>query len=271
MSWALAFWHIVPGWMVGGVGVSAAGLVALAIFAPALFGNVLSSAWKIVTTLPWQAWVAIGVVVALGAGYVGVKTWLQHHDEALAQAAKTHEAAAVEAAKKERNDFWQAREDASNAAYVEALAKLKQQLAAAKADAARRSQELNQDLANARVTIAAAADELARERAKHVTAVANARCDLTRGVIVHFNAGAAVANGERAAPDDPAHADAGGIEDESSGVSLDTYTAAVERTQVILGQARKLIDGWKALRASDERAVADANKALANCIPKGAQ
>lgn len=263
MSLLLAMWHALPGWTWGGGGVAIVVLVALAIFAPALFANVLASAGKLVALVPWgkwQTWALIGAAVAIAAGKVA----LDMHDQALAAAAADHEAKAVAA----ERATWQAREKASNDAYAARLASLQAWIDAQAASQAAAAKALADQVARERAARTKAEDALDMERGRNVTVEANARCALTRGVVLQFNGGASLANGGDELAVAAAAAAAGISPSAASGVALDTYARAVEGTQRALRSCRDQVTGWQRYHAEVIGPwIATAIEAVNRCTP----
>lgn len=223
----------------------------------------MAALWALGKLVPWQVWAVIGLGVALLAGDAYFHVWLAVHDHKL-------EAEVSAAVKKERDDFWGAREDASNAAHEKALAvlqlKLSTSLASARAAAAKHAR----DLAAAQLARDAAQESLANRRSLDVTAEAARMCTLTRGVVLHFNEGAACANGDLAACDRRTAGSADVAVNEPAGVSLDTYTAGVERTQDALSTCRAQVAGWQSYHATVIAPwIASMLEALQLCSPKG--
>lgn len=236
---------------------------------PIFFGIVV----KLLKLVPWTKWQTYAVAAVIAAPFV-FHAWLRTHDHNIHVADDKVKDAAVAAEKKGRDDFWQAREDAANARYRVAVKKLEDDLATARVEAQLAQNDLDATLEAQQAELHSAFAELTKERAKHVTAEANRRCDLTRGVIVQFNAGAQRANGRASAaaaePDRGTAASGAEVDDARSGISLDTYTDAVQRTQEALGVCRTQVAGWQQ-RERDviQPWITKAVRGLQSCIPKG--
>lgn len=238
-----------------------AGITYLGLWAPVL--AILRGAAAAFRALPTNVKVAIIAVLAIAGAAIGAVLWLNVHDQELTAAVTAKVTA-------ERDSYWSAREKAANDAYTAAITALNRKLEIAYSNAQAAAKKAAAEAAAREAKHQADMDALRAQRRNDVTEKANAACDLHRGVILHFNAGAAVANGSPAG-EDPGAARSDALDvDASAGVSLDTYVAGVEDTQRALGTARGQVIAWQAYYATVLQPwITTTIDALSSCVPKG--
>ncbi len=228
-------------------------LVVVALIAVTYLG-LWAPVMAFLAKVPREFWIAGAAIVAI---LIAFNVWLDAHDEGIrADDAKKYEA----------------REKAANEAAEKRAAALARQLELATAAAAIAAEKSAKEAAQREAALHQRITALEKARQTDVTPEANRRCDLTRGVVLHFNAGAAAANepaggGESAAAPG---ADRGDV-DASAGVSLDTFAGAIEQTQSALGTCRNQVTSWQTYHATVITPWIDkVTAALSSCIPQGA-
>lgn len=235
-----------------------AAITSLGLWAPIL--AVLRAGAATFRALPTNVKLVIIVALALAIVALAGRVWLNYHDDKVA-------AYAV----KVRDAYWKEREDQANENERRELADLHRKLEHANDNATANGQKAAKALADNAALRAAQRAAGDKERNENVTQNAVAACgDLHRGVIVQFNREAARANGEAV---DESAADAAArreTADATSGVALDTYSAAAGETQRALGQARDQLIGWN--HFYDDVLTpwyAELRAALSTCVPQG--
>lgn len=254
--------NLLPWWAWAVLLVGLVMVTYLGLWAPVLV--ILRAAAATFRALPTDAKIAIIVVLALAGAAIAAVLWLNVHDQELT-------AAVTAKVTEERDTYWKAREKAANAAYSDAIAALNRKLEIAYSNAQAAATKAAAVAAAREAKHQADMDALRAQRRNDVTEKANAACDLHRGVILHFNAGAACANGSEAACDQGTTGASAGDVDASAGVSLDTYVGGVEDTQRALGTARGQVIAWQAYYATVLQPwITTTIDALSSCVPKGA-
>ena len=185
----------------------------------------LKGAWAFLAKIPWQVW----ALLALAAAFFGYGEYRDH------KATKRTEARV--------NAAWEKRQADAQKAFAVAMQKKREQVADLVVDGIAKSDAQERELRDERARHDATFAQLKARRTDYVTEAANRNCILTRGVVLHFNAGAARANGT--ADPSPAPAPPADLVDAPAGVSLDQYAGAVEATQDALGSCRSQVTGWQ--------------------------
>lgn len=267
MSLILAIWHVVPGWLWGGGTLAIVVLVALALFAPEIFANVIRSLGKLVALIPWGKW-QTWALIAGAAAPLAFLAWLQVHDQAIRDADARHEEGAVKAAIAARI----ALEKESNDRYAAQLADLQHFIDGQRAQEAAKLAELAAQAAREAAARKSAEDALAKGRSRNVAPdVVRSYPSLPLGVVLQFNAGATDANGGDDLAVAAAAAGDGRDARAASGVALDTYSRAVEGAHRALRACRDQVLDWQRRdREVIEPALDTAAKIISSCTPKGA-
>lgn len=190
----------------------------------------LLAAKAVLSKVPPWVWEALAALILAAALFVTGVLWLARHDAEI---------------RDQTGKYYEGREAIATAAWERKLTATNARLERATSNAEMQAAQLRAELAKAQQDGQAARAAAEAERKRNVTPAANRDCQLHAGVILQFNTSAARANGVDPA-NDPATASARAFAvDAASGISLDTYVAAVDGTQGALGACRAQVIGWQ--------------------------